>query len=159
MRTTLIVVGCVFATISPVAAQTPYVFVAPLTSEIISGTYAPLTTWDSVKLGAAYFTDPKRVKSTLFAYEYDPAVFDSPEQQANLGHLASSGSISCVSTDQTGAAPSVTVPCNKIPDFPSSSASFRIISAKSSLLDKKPSNVLVYQNNASGDLLDSTHTK
>jgi hypothetical protein len=106
-------------------------------------TYKPLTTWDRIKLGAAYFTDPHRVRTIQFAYEYDPTSFPAGEHKATLTSLAKEGQISCTLTGYDPSSLVDAFPCQQVPDFPWSSDSFKIISPRPSLLETQPSNVLV----------------
>lgn len=106
--------------------------------------YKPLTTWEKVKLGAAYFTDPQRIRDTEIVYEYSPMSFGSEQQLATLDSLANEGKILCtINNLDHGSKWIKLISCERVPNFPAASASFQIISPDPSLLDKKPSGVLV----------------
>jgi hypothetical protein len=104
--------------------------------------YKPLTTWEKVKLGAAYFTDPQRIRDSEIVYEYNPTSFIASEQQATLDNLASEGRILCAIRDDASTQVKP-ISCESIPNFPHASEPFKIISSRASLLDKTPSGVLI----------------
>lgn len=105
--------------------------------------YKPLTTWEKVKLGAAYFTNPQRVRSLEIVYEYNPMAFVTGEQQETLDNLAIEGKILCTFKQDNKSAPVKAVSCDSVPNFPEASAAFKIISSEPSLLKKQPTGVLV----------------
>jgi hypothetical protein len=42
-----------------------------------STSFRPLTTWEKIKLGGAYYTNPQLVSNAAVAYTYDPKSFAS----------------------------------------------------------------------------------
>jgi hypothetical protein len=75
------------------SAQTQQAEVADLKTQAPpSGDYKPLTLWDRVKIGSAYYTDPQFVQNTPVAYSYGPDNFvgkdDQLYQLALKGHIA-----------------------------------------------------------------------
>lgn len=75
MRTTLALVA-VLASVSIAAAQEagsnkP----APLADVNVATSFVPLTFWEKIKLGGAYFTNPQLVSGAEVAYTYDPKIF------------------------------------------------------------------------------------
>ena len=151
MRTPFVGLCFVLVTILPVASQEHSDIAVPFDPAGASPVvvYKPLTKWESVKLGAAYFTDPKRIQATQFAYEYDPAAFREVEQQAILDNLAQDGVISCALSSYNSSVLIIATSCRNVPAFPLASSGFRIISPKPNLLNEKPSAVLITEDSLS----------
>jgi hypothetical protein len=56
--------------------------------------YKPLTTWDKVRIGGAYYTDPAYVSSLMFAYGFDIKEKDlSPDDRAKIAKLIKDGTV------------------------------------------------------------------
>jgi hypothetical protein len=58
-----------------------------------SGDYKPLTLWDKIKLGSAYYTDPQLIQNTSVAYSFDPLDFAAKGKGDQLYQLAVDGHI------------------------------------------------------------------
>jgi len=146
MSRLLAVLGLIGSTTLPALAQD---YLPPVAEPpIYWTTYRPLTTWDSIKLGAAYFTDPALIRATEIAYQYNPSIFVAEGHAHTLIDLAKKKQILCAIGDFNMASKETikAVPCQKVLDFPDSTGTFSIISTQPSLLDKKPTTVLVSQN-------------
>lgn len=61
---------------------------------VASGAYKPLTTWDSISIGASYYTNPQRAKATSVVYSFDGPEFSDKLKSAALWKLASEGKVS-----------------------------------------------------------------
>jgi hypothetical protein len=61
---------------------------------VASGDYKPLTLWDSISLGASYYTNPERAKATSMAYSFDGPEFSDQTKSKALWHLAEQGKVS-----------------------------------------------------------------
>jgi len=59
---------------------------------VVSGNYKPLTLWDSISLGASYYSNPERVKTTSVAYSFDGPEFSG--KPVALWNFAQQGRIS-----------------------------------------------------------------
>jgi hypothetical protein len=100
--------------------------------------FKPLSLWEKVKLGAAYFTNPQLSQQLQISYGYDPAEFDP----AKLSDLEKQGTVTCVVTmapknSSTPKTFSFTVgSCHK------TSSPAYVVSASSDLLGKKPDAIL-----------------
>ncbi len=56
--------------------------------------YKPLTTWDKIRIGGAYYTDPAYVGNLNFAYGFDLKDEDlSPDDRAEIVQLIKDGSV------------------------------------------------------------------
>jgi hypothetical protein len=60
---------------------------------VVAGVYKPLTIWDSISLGASYYTNPQRATSTNVAYSFDGPEFSDAMKSNALWELAKQGKI------------------------------------------------------------------
>lgn len=60
---------------------------------VIAGVYKPLTFWDSLSLGASYYTNPQRATSTSVAYSFDGPEFSGRAKSNALWEIANQGKI------------------------------------------------------------------
>ena len=94
-----VALGCVAALISIVAVNGQD-FANVSDSSVTSGKYKPLTLWDSISLGASYYTNPQRAKTTSIAYSFDGPEFSSGSKSQALWDFARQGKISFGLTDK-----------------------------------------------------------
>lgn len=102
--------------------------------------FRPLTTWNKIKLGAAYYTDPRQVQDTLFAYQYDASSFLTDSQKAELNKQAQKGNVSCAkfNSDQKSVEP---IPCDRLQSSVDQKDGYKVISTEPVLLGKQPETV------------------
>lgn len=62
-------------------------------TSVLLGTYKPLTLWDSISLGASYYTNPQRVKATSVAYSFNGPEFSDKSKSQELWTLAGEGKV------------------------------------------------------------------
>ena len=132
--------------IGQAATQSPINSNSASTVTTTATVFKPLTTWERVKLGAAYFTNPEKVQNSKIVFEFSPVSFNTEAQRATLSKLANDGKIWCAIPPDSNTTIVKAVPCTGLANFPAMDASFKIISSQSSLLGTKPTGVLVGRN-------------
>jgi hypothetical protein len=102
--------------------------------------FRPLTTWEKIKLGAAYYTDPRQIQDTQFAYKYDASSFITDDQKTELNKQALKGNVSCAKFDsnQKSIEP---IPCDRLPSPLDPKDAYKVISTEPVLLGKQPETV------------------
>jgi hypothetical protein len=58
-----------------------------------SGAYKPLTVWQTIALGSAYYTNPQRAQNINVAYTYDGDEFTAADKNQLIWDFAKSGKI------------------------------------------------------------------
>jgi hypothetical protein len=77
---------------SPDASQTPKVL--PAIAQPPTGDFKALDLWKMLKLGGAYYVNPKAVRDVRVAYAFDPKDFTAASKYVDIFTLAKTGQVS-----------------------------------------------------------------